>query len=225
MGQQLLGRGMDADFALDLPELSRRHAYLSWDGRSAEILDAGSTNGTSVNGQRIDRTQAQVLRPGDVLSLGDLKLRFDAPAADVTTELPPSPQGPRFANEFRGPNYGPVNQAAHDINFQSWNEFRYEQDDLGTELFQGRGPGRLIAAIGLVVALSGFAVWTYLILSAPNDPNAPSPFERHFLGLPIALVAFGAFGLGGLIAALGGAMSKAARARERSRNAPTAQGW
>ena len=76
-------------------------------------------------------------------------------------------------------------------------------------------------ALGLVIALSGFAAWMYLIFSGGasiNDPNAGSAFDREAFGLPVAMLAFGAFGLGGVIAAIGGGMSRAARARERSRD-------
>ena len=45
------------------------------------------------------------------------------------------------------------------------------------ELFQGRGLGRLLMAVGLVVALVGFAGWMYLILSAATSvgDGDPSP--------------------------------------------------
>jgi pSer/pThr/pTyr-binding forkhead associated (FHA) protein len=67
LGNQLVGRGGDADVVIDSPNLSRRHAYLSWDGQRLEIQDAGSTNGTSVDGEWIDASRA--LRGGELLGL------------------------------------------------------------------------------------------------------------------------------------------------------------
>jgi hypothetical protein len=219
-GNQLIGRSDEADVVVTSPDLSRRHAYVSWDGHSATIVDAGSTNGTVVNNQPV--AGARPLRPGDVVRLGSLELRFDVPATDATSELAAvGAPGHQWQNEFRGDNYGDIHQAARDVNVHSRHEYRYGPDDPIDELFQGRGAGRLLMAVGLVVALAGFAGWMYLILSAATsvgdgDPSSGGgPFETEWLGLPAGMVAFGAFALGGVIAGIGGAMSKAARARER----------
>ena len=219
-GNQLVGRSDEADVVVTSPDLSRRHAYVSWDGSDASIVDAGSTNGTIVNDQLISGTRP--LRPGDVIRLGSLELRFDVPVTDVTSELAAvGAPGPQWQNEFRGDNYGDIHQAGRDVNVHARHEHRYGPDDPIDELFQGRGPGRLLMAVGLVVALCGFAGWMYLILSAATSvgDGGPSsgggPFETEWLGLPAGMVAFGAFALGGVIAGIGGSMSKAARARER----------
>lgn len=204
VGTQLLGRDRGADIALESPELSRRHAYLTWDGRVAQVADAGSTNGTVVNGAAVDG--ARILHSGDVLRLGGLELRLDLPSADTATS--------EFRNRFDGPVYGTINQAGRDVSYQSWHEHRHEEPDPMQELFVGRGPGRMLMAVGLVVVVVAFVAWIYLIFSSGTDPDAPNMFERELAGLPVALVAFGAFALGGLIAALGGAMSKASRTRE-----------
>lgn len=55
------------------PNVSRRHAQLSYDGRGWHIQDLGSTNGTMVND--VDVAQ-QALRSGDVLTLGLMSLEF-----------------------------------------------------------------------------------------------------------------------------------------------------
>ena len=55
------------------PNVSRRHAKLTYDGRTWRIHDLGSTNGTLVNDVDIDSC---VLRDGDLLTLGLLNLEF-----------------------------------------------------------------------------------------------------------------------------------------------------
>jgi hypothetical protein len=219
-GNQLIGRSDEADVAVTSPDLSRRHAYVSWDGSNATIVDAGSTNGTVVNDRLI--SGARPLRAGDIVRLGSLELRFDGPVTDSTSELAAvGAPGHQWQNEFRADNYGDIHQAGRDVNVHSRHEYRYGPDDPMDELFQGRGAGRVLMAVGLVVALAGFAGWMYLILSAATsfgdgDPSAGGgPFETEWLGLPAGMVAFGAFAVGGVIAGIGGAMSKAARARER----------
>lgn len=63
-----LGRTARADFILDAALVSRLHCRLTAD-RSDQLIveDLGSTNGTLVNGQRVDR---QILRAGDRLTVG-----------------------------------------------------------------------------------------------------------------------------------------------------------
>ena len=63
-----LGRTARADFIVDAALVSRVHCRLTAD-RSDQLIveDLGSTNGTLVNGKRIDRT---VLRAGDRLRVG-----------------------------------------------------------------------------------------------------------------------------------------------------------
>ncbi|MCC7351422.1 MAG: GGDEF domain-containing protein [Phycisphaerales bacterium] len=64
----ILGRGVDCDLMIEDPGISRRHARLvcTSDG-AVQIIDLDSTNGTFVNGRRI---QAQSLSDGDKIQLG-----------------------------------------------------------------------------------------------------------------------------------------------------------
>jgi diguanylate cyclase (GGDEF)-like protein len=67
-GDVVVGRHGRADFPLDEEGVSRRHASfrVAPDG-SVSVSDLGSTNGTFVNGERI---QSAVLRDGDKIQLG-----------------------------------------------------------------------------------------------------------------------------------------------------------
>jgi pSer/pThr/pTyr-binding forkhead associated (FHA) protein len=67
-----IGRGVAADLHLDEPSVSRRHAILE-PGGEPRILDDRSSNGTFVNGVRIQRAS---LRNGDVISVGRVVLRY-----------------------------------------------------------------------------------------------------------------------------------------------------
>jgi hypothetical protein len=69
-----LGRGRQSDIALNDPNVSRKHAEIRPRGGSWVVTDLGSTNGSQLNGRRIDGTE--VLRPGDELELGASVMTF-----------------------------------------------------------------------------------------------------------------------------------------------------
>ena len=49
----VLGRARDADFRVNDPNVSRRHAMLFWESGRIFVKDLGSTNGTLVNGRPV----------------------------------------------------------------------------------------------------------------------------------------------------------------------------
>ena len=72
-----IGRGPQNDVALEGDEFaSARHVRVEPRGDGVWVQDLGSTNGTFVNGIRIE--QPHRLEPGDVLRVGETELRFDA---------------------------------------------------------------------------------------------------------------------------------------------------
>jgi len=66
-----IGRDAESDIFLDDVTVSRRHASASFDGVVWHLQDAGSLNGTYVNGTRCAQ---QSLQSGDVVNIG--KFRF-----------------------------------------------------------------------------------------------------------------------------------------------------
>lgn len=70
-----LGRRDDNDVVIDDPQISRRHASLSWEEGAFVLRDLGSANGTFLNAARI--TEPHALREGDAIGLGgDVVLSF-----------------------------------------------------------------------------------------------------------------------------------------------------
>lgn len=70
----VIGRSKECDVSLDDASVSRRHAEVRAGPDGYWIADLGSTNGTEVNGKRVDRVR---LEPGDVVTLGQTVLRFE----------------------------------------------------------------------------------------------------------------------------------------------------
>ena len=73
-GPWILGRAPGCALVLANDTVSRRHAQLRRTDEGWEVLDLDSTNGTRVNGWRV---QHAVLRPGDVLHLGELRVEIE----------------------------------------------------------------------------------------------------------------------------------------------------
>jgi pSer/pThr/pTyr-binding forkhead associated (FHA) protein len=71
-GARTLGRAVGADFIIDAALVSRVHCRVTAlaDG-SLEVRDLESTNGTWVNGQRVEQAR---LAPGDRMQVGRVEL-------------------------------------------------------------------------------------------------------------------------------------------------------
>lgn len=70
----LIGRSRQCDLVLADTNVSRRHAELRQRGNDYLIVDLDSTNGVEVNGQKV---KTKVLRNGDLINLGTLRVRFE----------------------------------------------------------------------------------------------------------------------------------------------------
>jgi hypothetical protein len=72
----LVGRDPTAQVIIDDPSVSRFHANLHVAPDGIWVEDLGSSNGTMINGVRVER---ELLRPGDALDIGDLHLVLTEP--------------------------------------------------------------------------------------------------------------------------------------------------
>ncbi len=70
-----LGRSRQCDVVLDDANVSREHAEIRPRGGAWVLTDLGSTNGSSLNGRRIDRPE--VIKPGDELEFGTSTVIFE----------------------------------------------------------------------------------------------------------------------------------------------------
>jgi len=71
-----VGRLAESGISLDDANVSRRHAEFRAIGTAFAIVDLGSTNGTKVNGSRIEGEHK--LSDGDIISFGSTHIRFEA---------------------------------------------------------------------------------------------------------------------------------------------------
>jgi hypothetical protein len=71
-----VGRSSECTISLSDQNVSRRHAEIRPSAKGYTVVDLGSTNGTMVNGTKIQHEQA--LTDGDILNFGSTYIRFEA---------------------------------------------------------------------------------------------------------------------------------------------------
>jgi pSer/pThr/pTyr-binding forkhead associated (FHA) protein len=76
-----IGRAPRADFIVDAALVSRLHCRLSAGAADLEVVDLDSTNGTFVNGQRVERA---ILKIGDRLGVGKVEFSVRRPETDLS---------------------------------------------------------------------------------------------------------------------------------------------
>lgn len=79
-----IGRGTEADLRINDPGVSRLHARIVVNGTGPQqqlwIEDLGSTNGITVDGQRVRHS---ALADGSRIEIGSSRLSITSPVADV----------------------------------------------------------------------------------------------------------------------------------------------
>jgi len=73
-GELKIGRAVDNDVCITDPTVSSHHARIFTYLNSSYVEDLQSSNGTYLNGKRIDK---HILRPGDTLRVGSHILNID----------------------------------------------------------------------------------------------------------------------------------------------------
>jgi hypothetical protein len=81
----LVGRHPQCDARLESDWVSLRHCVLTADAGEVVVRDLVSTNGTRINGRRVQHGR---LKPGDELSIAHIRYRLEeAPAYEATATL------------------------------------------------------------------------------------------------------------------------------------------
>lgn len=75
LGGLMLGRDKPAEVIVEDVFASARHARISPRGPDNVLEDLGSTNGTYLNGSRVERPER--LSPGDKITIGDTEFRYE----------------------------------------------------------------------------------------------------------------------------------------------------
>jgi len=79
-----IGRLDDNNFQITEGSVSSHHCEVLQKGKDVVVKDLGSTNGTFINGERV--TTEAVLKPGQILRLGQIEMRLETGQATPPTK-------------------------------------------------------------------------------------------------------------------------------------------
>ncbi|MBI4661877.1 MAG: FHA domain-containing protein [Verrucomicrobia bacterium] len=93
-----IGRLEDNAFQIGEPSISSHHCEVLLRGNDVVVRDLNSTNGTFISGERVTES---VLKPGQILRLGQVELRLETGAPASSGKIPLDqtraiPQGVKF---------------------------------------------------------------------------------------------------------------------------------
>ena len=94
-----IGRTPDNQLAVNDIKASSHHAEIRPDGQGYSIIDLGSTNGTYVNGQRLERGMPRQLNPGDTIRIGDTPYTYQTSGGNDSQYA---------ATAYANPGQGPI---------------------------------------------------------------------------------------------------------------------
>ncbi|MBK5237838.1 MAG: DUF3662 domain-containing protein [Actinomycetales bacterium] len=95
----VIGRGAEADITVDDSGISRRHVEVLWDGTRAQANDLGSTNGSTLNGQRLI---SSALETDSIIEMGHTRITFRL-IPEAVTSATPAPIGDAIRRDSPAP--------------------------------------------------------------------------------------------------------------------------
>jgi len=162
-----IGRVDDNTFPIAESSVSSHHCEVSLRGAEVIVHDLNSTNGTFINGDKI--TGEAVLKPGQVLRLGQIELRLEVEGAvSPTTPAAPSasttPAAPRKSSDNttvmkRGVSLTDLEQGTK--GFDTSGKGFTKKDNKGNKIF-------------LIVAISVGVIIVILVLVALMSATKPT---------------------------------------------------
>src|SRR5260221_8816114 len=80
-----VGRVEDNTFQIAEPSVSSHHCEILLRGAEVVVKDIGSTNGSYINGEKVTES---VLKPGQILRLGQIEMRLETDSAPGPAKKP-----------------------------------------------------------------------------------------------------------------------------------------
>ncbi len=163
-----IGRVDDNTFPIAESSVSSHHCEVFMRGSDVVVNDLNSTNGTFINGDKI--TGEAVLKPGQILRLGQIELRLEVEGAPAPAPAPaasaaaPAPAQKKASDNTvvmqRGVSLTDLEQGAR--GFDTSGKGFTKKDNKGNKIF-------LIAAIVVGVIIVGLVLFALLSASKPGQ--------------------------------------------------------
>jgi len=80
--EMIIGRDPSADISIPDPAISKRHAKVTREGAVIKIEDLGSSNGTVINGKKLESGNVSKLAKEDMIKLGNSIVKY-LPAGEI----------------------------------------------------------------------------------------------------------------------------------------------
>lgn len=107
----VVGRAVNSDCAVVDATVSRRHAELTIQDDGIQLKDLGSSNGTFVNGVKVD---SYFVAPGDTVTFGKVAFKLEQLAPPVAVPAPPPPPPAAAAPKPGATIVRPISVHGHD---------------------------------------------------------------------------------------------------------------
>lgn len=231
----VVGRQEGCDVRLDDVAVSRAHATLQRSGGQTVVSDNGSSNGTTVNGERVGPA-GRALRHGDVVRFGNVEMRFQAPAGDVTGAVQEVSQSAPSRAEYRVENQaaGQLNNVGHDQYNSYVQQIRQERDSFARDIASTKTKARRLIWVGFISFLLGFSTYMWVILRFVGQVDQFSEeaefgslrlFGPEVGGVPIGVIGFAVAAFGSILMFVGLVLHIVAASRRRRLQEPVPPPW
>src|SRR2546422_8236201 len=157
-----VGRVADNTFEIPEASVSSHHAELTLRGNDVLVKDLGSTNGTFINGEKIEEA---VLKPGQILRVGMIEMRLESGDAAVAAASSAALQSAASKKVLEQTRVIPQGvkldelEGARPLNFDKKTGFE-RKSNRGTKIF-------IVAAI--VTALALLAALAFILMRSSAD--------------------------------------------------------
>jgi tetratricopeptide (TPR) repeat protein len=187
-GSIVIGRHQSCDLAIRSSKASRRHAEIAKSGDGYRLYDLASTNGTFVNGERVEE---RLLQQGDRIEIGDAIITFGEANRGIEAEQCARPDEPGVVQADDPAGVEGV-QSDFSESGDSIDEGKCLESPPGSPVpprkpsRDGRRPWRPIAAatlltLGALVFLPGFVVSRNLESQPDHAPSTLGERAEFYL--------------------------------------------
>ena len=140
-----VGRLEDNAFQIAEPSVSSHHCELSQRGTELLVKDLNSTNGTFINGEKVAEA---VLKPGQILRLGQVEMRLESGAAAAAASA--AGKKPLEKTMVIGIKAQDLDQGARPVNFETNTAFS-KKSNKTNKIFIAIGIGLVLVIVTCLI--------------------------------------------------------------------------